>query len=377
MHPALRDEPIRQIGIFRARALGDLLCAVPTWRAVQAAWPEAELTLIGLPWARDFVKRLPLIQRFIEFPGYPGLPETVPDLDALPTFLQQVQAERFDLLLQMHGSGGIEDPLLATFGARHVSGFMEPGRFAGETELFAPWPEHGHEIERLLALPDHLDLARQGLALEFPVNDADRIELAGVFPEAFGGKPFVCLHAGAQHPSRRWSPARFAEVGNWLADQGHTVVLTGTTDEAALVAQVRDAMRHTAVNLAGVTSLWTLGALIERARVVVCNDTGVSHLAAALNTPSLVIGAGPEQERWAPLNSALHPVLWDPSPPTALGCGDDIGAGLAIDTLASLVDPEPEVNRIELFDAVDLNDLDDLDALGEFSQRQADEAPAA
>lgn len=352
MHPALRDEPVRQIGLFRARVLGDLLCAVPAWRAVRAAWPDAEITLIGLPWAREFVQRFALVDRFIEFPGFPGLPETVPDLDALPAFLQQVQAERFDLLLQMHGSGGIEDPLLATFGARHVAGFMEPGRFAGETELFAPWPAQGAEVARLLALPDHLGLPRQGLALEFPVNDADRIELASVFPEAFADRPYACVHVGALQPSRRWSPQRFAQVADWLADQGHTVVLTGTADEAALVAQVRDAMRRVPVNLAGLTTLWTLGALIERANVVVCNDTGVSHVAAALETPSVVVGAGPERERWAPLDGDLHRTVWSPEPPDAHGCADGIAAQQVIDTLEALLYDEPAAERIEVIDLV-------------------------
>jgi ADP-heptose:LPS heptosyltransferase len=58
--------------------------------------------------------------------------------------------------------------------------------------------------------------------------------------------------------------------------------------------------------------LWTLGALIESARLLVCNDTGVSHVAAALGTPSVVVSLGAEVARWAPLDARLHRVLWQP-----------------------------------------------------------------
>ncbi|HEX6707273.1 MAG TPA: glycosyltransferase family 9 protein [Albitalea sp.] len=313
--PDWRDEPAPQrIAVFRALVLGDMLCAVPALRALRHGWPQAELTLIGLPWASELAERLPMIDRFIEFPGYPGLPESMADIAALPAFLQRMQHERFDLLLQMHGSGRITNPLMAACGARHTGGFVEPGSFAPEPQLFVPWPSQGHEIERLLALTDSLGLRRCGTHLEFPLNDTDRIELASLWPGAYGGQPYACLHAGAQLPSRRWPAERFAAVADSLAERGLAVVLTGTSGEAALVSRVERAMTHPAVNLAGKTPLWTLGALIEHARVLVCNDTGVSHIASALGTRSVVVSAGADVTRWAPPDHDLHPVLWQLTP---------------------------------------------------------------
>lgn len=303
-------EPPQRIGVFRALVLGDMLCAVPALRALKAAWPQAELVLIGLPWAQELAQRLPMVDRFISFPGYPGLPETLPDLAALPDFLRRMQDERFGLLLQMHGSGLITNPLMAACAPRRLAGFFEPGHFMPDPALFAPWPTQGHEIERLLGLLDHLGVPRRGSALEFPLNDTDRIELASVWPGAFGSQPYVCIHAGAQLPSRRWPPERFAQVADAMVERGCAVVLTGTAGEAPLANQVQAAMHHEAVNLAGKTDLWTLGALLERSRMLICNDTGVSHVAAALGVLSVVISSGADVTRWAPLNHALHHVLW-------------------------------------------------------------------
>jgi len=306
---ALAGSPER-VGVFRALDLADMLCAVPAVRALKKAWPGSELTLIGLPWAEELAERLSCVDRFMAFPGYPGLPESSADLAALPLFLQRMQDESFDLLLQMHDSGTITNPLMAACGARHTAGFVEPGAYVPEPAVFAPWPTQGHEIERLLSLVDHLGLPRSGTALEFPIGDTDRIELAGLWPGAYGGQPYVCVHPGAQLPSRRWPAERFAQVADAMVDRGCSVVLTGTAGEAPLVSQVEQAMTRPVVNLAGKTNLWTLGALIERASMLICNDTGVSHVAAALGTLSVVVSSGADVTRWAPLNHTLHQVLW-------------------------------------------------------------------
>jgi ADP-heptose:LPS heptosyltransferase len=76
-----------------------------------------------------------------------------------------------------------------------------------------------------------------------------------------------------------------------------------------LAETVLEVMRHEALNLAGATTVGMLGALIARAALVVCNDTGTSHLAAALATPSVVISTGDNPDRWAPKNQMLHSVL--------------------------------------------------------------------
>ena len=94
-----------------------------------------------------------------------------------------------------------------------------------------------------------------------------------------------------------------------LAAWGYTVVLTGTAAENALAQTVVEAMHSPAVNLVGRTSLGALAALLKGASLLVCNDTGVSHLAAALRIKSVVIFSNSDPQRWAPLNRQRHRVI--------------------------------------------------------------------
>ncbi|HEY6862519.1 MAG TPA: glycosyltransferase family 9 protein, partial [Burkholderiales bacterium] len=167
-----------------------------------------------------------------------------------------------------------------------------------------------HEVLRGLRLLERLGVPGAGIELEFPIDEVDREELARL-ASAFRFRPgqVVCVHPGAQLASRRWPPERFARVADALAAEGHTVVLTGTAGEAAVTCAVAGAMRSRAIDLTGLTSLGALAALIARARLLVCNDTGVSHVASATRTPSVVVSCGADTARWSPLDPERHRVL--------------------------------------------------------------------
>jgi ADP-heptose:LPS heptosyltransferase len=303
----------REIVVLRALQLGDLLCVVPALRALRGAYPEARITLIGLPWARELVRRFPrYLDAFLEFPGFPGLPERTCDVDAWPRFLKSVRRRRFDLALQLHGSGGLSNPLAMLLGARRVAGFFRAGEYCPDATFFVEWRAGENEIERYLRLLREIGIPAQDPTLEFPVTLADRAEADAVTGGALKSRGYVCIHAGSQLPSRRWYHERFAQVGDALAAAGHAVVLTGTAGEADLVRRVARGMRFPALELAGRTSLGAVGALIDRARLLISNDTGVAHIAVARGTPSVRVSCGGDIGRWAPLDRRRHRVLHHP-----------------------------------------------------------------
>lgn len=300
----------RAIGVFRALQLGDLLCVVPALRALRAAAPRARITLIGLAWAETFAARFArYVDDFVAFPGWPGFPEQPCATAALPAFLEIVQARRFDVALQMHGSGRLSNPLVAAFGAQRTAGFFVPGDFCPDPSTYRPWQAE-HEIRRYLDLTRALGAESLGESLEFPLHDADRRALAArATLRPVLRRDYVVVHPGSQLPSRRWHRERFAAVADALAADGYDIVLTGTANEAPLIRTVAAAMRHPAVDAAGQTTLGAAAALIDGARLLVANDTGVGHLAAARGTPSVIVACGSDVERWRPLDATRHRVL--------------------------------------------------------------------
>jgi ADP-heptose:LPS heptosyltransferase len=309
-----------RVAVVRAlRGLGDMLCVIPALRAIRAALPRATVTLIGLPAVRSLQQRFDrYLDDFLEFPGFPGIPE----IDADPVRLREFMAVthgRFDLALQMHGSGTNSNSFTALLGAHATAGCYLPALWCPDPARYLPYPSHLHEIHRWLALTEFLGMPSQGDALEFPVSSDDRRRLSSAWPD-HEACPYVCLHPGAFEPARRWPVSRFAALGDALAERGLVVVLTGTADERELTSGVRRSMKHDAVDLAGATDVGGLAALLTGARLLVCNDTGVSHLAAALGTPSVVVFSASGPDRWAPLDRTRHRVVGEPVPERANSC---------------------------------------------------------
>ncbi len=305
-------EPLPQsIAIVRSLpGLGDLLCTVPAWRSLRVALPKAQITLIGLPWARSFVERFSnYLDNFLEFPGYPGIPEVPLQITKLPVFFAN-QQQHFDLALQMHGSGIISNPFTVMLGARINAGFYMPNQYCPDAERFLPYPEYEPEVWRHLRLMEFLGIPLKGTSLEFPLREDDFAALDAIEEvRHFKNGEYVCVHPGASVRDRRWSPEKFAVVADALVTRGFQVVLTGTAVEAELTQAVQQAMRFSAIDLAGRTSLGAIAALLSNAQLLICNDTGVSHLAAALRVKSVVIFSNSDPNRWAPLERDRHRVL--------------------------------------------------------------------
>jgi ADP-heptose:LPS heptosyltransferase len=302
----------RRIAVVRALQLGDVLAAIPALRALRFKFPAARITFVGLPWAKSFVARVPhLIDDYLEFPGYPNLPERAFDERAFPHFVEQARRHQFDIAIQMHGSGAILNRIVAMLGARRTAGFYPKGNGCPDPVLYSPYPETGHEVHRNLGLMRSLGIPLRGDHLEFPLFLSDVSE-ADELRKQHRLNDYIGIHPGARYRTRRWPVERFAAVADALAAEGYGIVLTGSADELELVAKVSQTMKARHVNLAGRTSLGGLGALLRGARLLVTNDTGVSHVASAVGARSVVIVMGSDPGRWAPLNTQRHTTLFEP-----------------------------------------------------------------
>lgn len=301
----------QSIAVVRALpGLGDFLCLVPTLRALRSAFPVAQVTLIGLPVAQPLVQRFgTYLTDWMPFPGFPGIPEVPYSPAEAAVGLAELQKRRFDLALQLHGSGAQINGFMQQLSAQTIAGCFPCTGVCPDPLWFLPYPEQESEIWRCLKLLEFLDIPLQGDHLEFPLQVSER--QAGRQLVA-GLNPYICIHPGASQGEKCWQPSHFAAVADALAAQGWSIVLTGGPTELQLTEAVAARMQAAALNLAGKTDLGELAAVLQGSHLLICNDTGVSHLAAALKLSSVVIFSNTDPQRWAPLDCNRHRIVGGP-----------------------------------------------------------------
>jgi ADP-heptose:LPS heptosyltransferase len=263
--------------VLRALGLGDLLTGVPALRAVRRALPGHELVLAAPRALRPLLPLTGAVDCLLPVPGL------VPFDGPLP-----------DVAVNLHGRGPESHALLVRLHPRRLVAFR-----CGDVDG-PQWNDEEHEVRRWCRLV--------GTELG---GDPDPTELSLALPETSPPvKDAIVIHPGAAYPARRWPAERFAEVAARMVAGGHPVVVTGSTAERPLADRVRRLALPASAVLAGRTTLEALAALIASARLLVCGDTGVAHLATAYATPSVVLYGPTPPSLWGPITSGPHEVLW-------------------------------------------------------------------
>lgn len=268
--------------VLRALGLGDLLTAVPALRALRRGLPGRRITLAAPAVLGPLARATGAVDDVLPVDGLERpLPPTGP----------------VDVAVNLHGRGPRSHRLLAASAPRRLLAFACPGAGYGGGPA---WDPDEHEVSRWC-----------GLVAAFGF-DADPGDLDLPAPATASPAPgAVVVHPGAASPARRWPADRFAAVAAALRDGGVRVVVTGGPGEAGLARRVvRLAGLDETADLSGRTTLPELAALVAAARLVVCGDTGVAHLATAFRTPSTVLFGPTPPARWGPPRRAEHHVLW-------------------------------------------------------------------
>ena len=274
---------VEKIAVLRANKLGDFLFALPALDALRAAYPRAEIVLLGTDWHASFLAGRPgPIDRVVVVPPTRGVVESRPEDPAeVEEFTAAMRAERFDLALQLHGGGRWSNPRGPRRGARGPAGRRAPDAIPLDRSL--PYAWYQSEVLRYLEVVGLVGAEPVTLHPRLSLLDTDRAALP---PLPHG--PLVALHPGADAPRRRWPVESFAAVGDGLAARGATVVVTGSGRERA-VGDAVVAASSSAIPLVDAVDVGGLAALYDRCSVVVSNDTGPRHLAEAVGTATVGI----------------------------------------------------------------------------------------
>src|SRR5258706_1626485 len=284
---------VRKIAVLRANGLGDFIFALPALEALRAAYPQAEIVLLAKAWHAAFLKDRPgPVDRVIVIPPYRGISvddpndsNIVEDPAEQKHFFACMHHERFDLAIQIHGGGRPSNPFLLRLGAQMTIGLKTPD--AAPPDRWVPYVYFQPEIVRYLEVVSLVGATVVTLEPHIAIVENDLAEAQRIVPDK--GKSLVALHPGASDIGRRWPEKKFAAVGDALAVAGKQIVITGTQAENHLAEVVIGSMKAEAQSLCGRLSLGGLVGLLSCCKVLISNDSGSLHLAAAVNTSTVGI----------------------------------------------------------------------------------------
>lgn len=277
MSPATRPRLLA----LRALGLGDFVTAVPALRALERAYPGHVRVLAAPASHRELVRMAGLRWR------------------VLPTGLLRTpgwEGPAPDLAVNLHGRGTRSTLALAALGPGEIWSHAHPD---APGVPGPPWPGAVHDSRLWCGLLEHYGVPADPGDVRWPVR-------------ADAGDGTVLVHPGAASASRRWPAGRFAEVARVLRERGFRVLLTGSAQEQPLAERVaQGAGLGDGAVVAGRTDLRRLVGLVARARLLVCGDTGVAHVATACGTPSVRLFGPVSPALWGPLvDTGAHVCLW-------------------------------------------------------------------
>jgi ADP-heptose:LPS heptosyltransferase len=302
---------IKKIAVLRANAVGDYIFALPALEALRAAYPDAEIVLLGRSWHADFLSGRPSpVDRVMVTPWSTGVnmpnrlevEEWEENPAELASFFEQARGEQFDLALQMHGGGFHSNPFLLKLGARITAGMRTPD--APPLDRWMPYKYWQHEVLRLLECVSLVGAEPVTLRPRIEITEVDRAAAMRFFPDP--AARIAVLHPGATDPRRHWSEQNFAQVGDALAEDGYQLAIIGMPGEREKVERIVQSLNAPAHNLAGQLSLKALTGLLSRAEILIANDSGPLHLAEALDTPSVGIYWAGNMINFGPVTTSFH-----------------------------------------------------------------------
>lgn len=298
---------VRKIAVLRPNRIGDFVFCLPALHALRSAYPEAHIIFVGQKWHADFLAGRPgPIDEVVVIPPCPGVGASVNagrDPVRLQSFIDSMRDAELDLAVQIYGGGRYSNPFIKRFGAR-----LTVGMKAADAEPLDRWVSYPFlHHERLLLLETAALVGANTVCLgqELQVTDRDRSD-AERFVPSDASHPLVVIHPGASDVRRHWPAERFAAVADSFAERGATIVVNGVAAEAELTREVIERMRYPAVDASGKLSLCGLCGLLDRAALLIANDSGPLHLALSVGTPSVGIYWLTNMHLAAPLRQDRH-----------------------------------------------------------------------
>jgi heptosyltransferase-2 len=302
---------INRILIRSTNWVGDAILTTPALRAVRKNFPDAEISLLAKPWVEPVFYHntsVDFLLRYDDKGRHSGWPGKV-------RLAKELRKGKYDLAILFQNAF---EAALITFlaGIPNRLGFNTDGRHFLLTHpvRLASGFRQVHETAYYLGILEGAGFATDGRGLTLVVSEKERTWALETLREYVrnGSKPIVGVSPGATFGSaKRWSPERYASLCDRIYEfsQAHILIFGGSR-ERAIGNEMARLMKYPSTNFCGATDLRQAMALIERCQLFLTNDSGLMHVAAALNIPLIAVFGSTNPITTGPSGSMSHIVCF-------------------------------------------------------------------
>ncbi|MBI4825078.1 MAG: glycosyltransferase family 9 protein [Nitrospirae bacterium] len=294
----LDTDAIKNILVVSSTAIGDTLLSTPAIKAVRARYPKAKII------AHLNIANMKLFQ------NNPHINGIIPYYGGYKKFFKTIRAfrkEDLDLALIFHGNEPQATPMAYLSGARFIIKLPNTSEYrfllSNSKEITRP-EAFGHGVEQRLKVAELAGCVITDKKMTLPIlNDGDTFIKKFLRDNSINdADTLIGFQPGASTISRMWFAERFIELGKRLI-KSHPelkIAITGSPKEYALCRKIADAIGENVVVSSGRIPLKYLPSLVECMKLLVTGDTGIMHLAAAVETPVIALFAVSDPERSGP-----------------------------------------------------------------------------
>ena len=291
---------IEKMLIIRADGIGDILNATPAIALLRQNYPSAEITVLARPLNAPVLHGNPDVDSVLIFDKR----DKHRGINCIK-FFHSIRLEKFDLVVVLH-TATFPNFVAYISGARHRLGRYQKGFRSTLTRTWHGKYRKGetHEVDRNLELVKLICEGEGVRKLIFNLMpDETAHAKARLKSWKIGmGRSLIGIHPGGSTFDKRWPEKNYAELADKLADRyDANILLLHGPDEAELTHSIQEAMQKPAIVYAPKT-IRELGAILSLCDMVVCNDSGPMHLAAALDVPTVAVFGPTDYVAWRPMS---------------------------------------------------------------------------
>lgn len=350
---------LKRIAVIKTVALGDVLQALPTLKAIRERFPDARIEFITTPRVREIVEGIPFADEIVYYDVF----GKHSGIGGVWRFASELRARKYDAWIELEHYYRFTTAMGWYSGAPVRVGFAIPGQV--RRFLFtigAPYPTDAHELDAFLSIARTLG-ARIDDPRPVPIPttpDDERVTREWIessrekLPPAQRDQGLVVMHTTTSPVSvgRRWQAERWVDLADRVSERyGLTVVWTGAPEDVPGLRELAARTRQPSLISAGALTLRQYSVLASIAKLVVSVDTGPLHVAAATGTPTVAMFGPSDYRKWRPYgpgNAAISAGLAC-SPCTTHYMGkislktcDDCMRAISVDRVMEAIEALPE-----------------------------------